>query len=758
MASITDYTKGDLSPYTDNEGIINYSAVAEYIKADILSKYTDVEQKGKAQEYYRYYQRIYKSDTTTSGKIKSTGSIIAVYGKIISDDLSIAITTSNANTASASDTYFDSNFALVNGEKNKITKTVKLYRYAHVLVGSDWRIYENDFVEMDLNRGDAINNYYYHRFTSNPLFTDIGNSFRVYKNTTSATGYTSVKCGYTPTSTTNGNKLYFSALPESNYTIQYINYLYDFLDSYNMIDDSIHKRGTPIDNEDTTVVYTLPYYWELSPLPVINPYADASEIMDDIKNNEPWNTTFDYIDLSTIWTLYIDGENYPYYKLLWECSEIEKNSDRIGDTKVNVKIGDNSNILNISYPFNELFNYEESFFKFNFSEIYKKINGTALESIASIRMVLCLYYGKVTSAPIGITLYSTKKVSSGLYDYIQFVDDGVTDDSVINVILGDDGADDDGYKDRADIDDTDENTDKLDSGIGTLTTTFLMTRDRLRQLGHFLWENDILTNLALINNNPIENIISCKMLPYLKNGTTQTITLGNVNTGVNGEKVSENFDTIIIGSVKINEEYNNFLDYNCTNVIIFLPYIGFCELDTFAVMGKKLEVRYTIDIITGGAIAELYVNNVRLYQYNCSLGVDIPITSSNRAQVEVGFLNSAVGAVSSGISGNLLGATTGALNAVTGASNPNHYSSSGLPSTACINSVNRTCYIIIDRPTYEVANTYGHTIGYKCNKTKTIKNLSGFTVTDSNIDLTGINCTDTEKQMIKQLLSTGIYV
>ena len=64
----------------------------------------------------------------------------------------------------------------------------------------------------------------------------------------------------------------------------------------------------------------------------------------------------------------------------------------------------------------------------------------------------------------------------------------------------------------------------------------------------------------MINNKQIENNISCKAIPYAISGTTQEITLGNVKTGVNGEKISQNFGKQTIGSVAIAEHYHNFLD------------------------------------------------------------------------------------------------------------------------------------------------------------------------------------------------------
>ena len=315
--------------------------------------------------------------------------------------------------------------------------------------------------------------------------------------------------------------------------------------------------------------------------------------------------------------------------------------------------------------------------------------------------------------------------------------------------------DDKGYDDNKDKDDDDDDTKVLSSGIGVLTSTFHMTKERIVQLGQFLWGSSIFDEFSLINNNPIENIISCKAIPYAISGTTQEITLGNVKTGVNGEKISQNFSKQTIGTVAIAEHYKNFLDYApYTNVIIYLPYIGFKELDTSLVMGKTLKIEYTLDVITGGCLAQIYVGKIRLYEFTGNIGVDIAITASNRAQVESAYISAGVGVVSSAMNGNAIGVADSIIGAAT---SQYHYSGTGNPSPSCVSSTNRTCYVVIDRPQYQPLNAFNHTRGRMCCLSKTIGSLNGYTVCDKNVDISGISATDEEKEEIVNILSSGFF-
>ena len=481
--------------------------------------------------------------------------------------------------------------------------------------------------------------------------------------------------------------------------------------------------------------------------------------------------------LNTDWKLYIDGKSNPLYKLTWKCDGL--NNLDTSYTTVNIWVGSFNNLDN---SFNDVDGtkfkevpFNNGSVKFSYNDISKLVEQPLVGyNSACIRVQLAyrkFETAKVeTSTSMGCDLYYSSVPQGFLYDVIGYLKltNGIWykttngDGSTFKVKDGQAGSDgytndnDNGYNDGEDKDDKDNDTGDVSAGIGVLTSTFKMTKERLVQLGQFLWGSNIFDKFSLVNNNPIENIISCKSIPINADGTNQEIVLGNVSTGVNGEKISNNFAKQTIGSIAINEHYHNFLDYApYTNIILYLPYIGFKELDTTLVMNKTLQVIYTVDAITGGCLAQVYVNNVRLYEFTGNVGIDIPITASNRAQVEAGYIQAGVGATISAVGGNVGSAVTSLLNSAT---SQYHYSSTGNPSPMCVASTNRTCYIIIDRPNYQNLKAFNHTRGRKCYLSKTISTLKGFTICDSNIDLSGINATQSELEELKEILSSGFYV
>ena len=503
------------------------------------------------------------------------------------------------------------------------------------------------------------------------------------------------------------------------------------------------------------------------------------KLYDIINNNASWNIE-KLLNINTDWTLAVDGTKSPLYKLKWKCASISSSDIarvRIGYGGYDVLSG------KVSIHKWQLVDYSPSSFKTNYAQINNAVWGeianivSPIATLATVYIAVQLeYYSTPTVLPSDTSsimyceLFKNEK-NGHMYGDIGFLEkdenglyNKVTtgDGSTFTVKDGEDGSkivtddDDDGYSDDKDDDENDNDTSNVSTGIGVLTTTFKMTKDRLQQLGRFLWGSNIFDNFSLICNNPIENIISCKSIPLSLDGTTQKIILGNVDTGVNGDKVANNFTSQTIGSIKITEKYNNFLDYSpYTNVIIYLPYVGFKELDTNLVMNKTLSISYTVDVITGGCLCQIKSDGVRLYEFNGNLGIDIPITASNRAQVEAGYISSGIGIASSAASGNIVGAVTSLINS---AEAQYHYASTSSPNPMCVASTNRTCYVIIDRPTYQTLKSFNHTRGKKCYLTKTINTLKGYTICDEHVDLSGIRATESEKEELIRLLSSGFFV
>lgn len=319
------------------------------------------------------------------------------------------------------------------------------------------------------------------------------------------------------------------------------------------------------------------------------------------------------------------------------------------------------------------------------------------------------------------------------------------------------------YDDTPSDSDVTEPTEPSDTGLGVFNTLYIMSKSALTSLGAELWSGSIFDNFDLLNNSPLENIISCKLYPFtISGGTQSTVKIGNVQFKAIGNKYTSAIASISCGSVFIAPYFNNFLDRNgYTKLAIYLPFIGYKELNIEEFINNTLSVKYNVDLITGTCEAIISSNSIVKNIFNGSIGIDIPISASNRAQIENGFIT---GLLKSGMSLNPINAIGSIVDLALAS---NHYSTEGNP-TPCASLYNPLyCYVIIDRPTaigskpsesapFIPSQSFRHTYGLKCNLQLKLSSVSGYTQI-KNIDLSGLTCSDEEKNELKQILSEGVY-
>ena len=323
------------------------------------------------------------------------------------------------------------------------------------------------------------------------------------------------------------------------------------------------------------------------------------------------------------------------------------------------------------------------------------------------------------------------------------------------------GDGDDGYKKPTeDSDGADENASANVSNL--LTTTYKLSQAQLQSLGNFLWQDSFITNIKLLNNSPIENLVSVKAMPVsIPVGSEQALVLGNVDTGIKATPVTNTYIKFTMGTKKVPHFENNFSDYNNVTCDVYLPCIGtIADIDPREVIGQKLTLKYCFDVVTGDVLAELFnnkggaLNLMGIYKGN--IGIDIPLTASNRAQVEAGYISDFISAVGSVATKNITGVAEAGLSAIT---RQNTTKSSGSVSGCTAQGLPIKPYLHISSPVVpDYSDTFVHTYGRPCLLSKKLSKLKGYTQVDKNCDLSGIPCTQKEKEMLRNIISSGFYL
>ena len=462
---------------------------------------------------------------------------------------------------------------------------------------------------------------------------------------------------------------------------------------------------------------------------------------------------------TTAFKLWIKGLNAPTYKLNWHNEELENNGFDFSNSKIYIKVGKQNSDGVFHFSFKEV-DYNDGSIKFTWYDIDEVAETNLLFPWLNLE-VFATYIDENnelnTSKVCTVDLRKKAPNFSGMYQNIANGSDG----SNITVVNYDDDPegyddDDDDYHDPSDNED-DTPDDSTDISVsGEVCKTFKIDQIELKKLSQFLWTSGFFDNILLVNNSPIENIISLKALigTVATTGTSQALALGNVTTTANAIPCNESI-VINVGSITLPRKYNNFLDFEpYTKVQIYLPFYGCAMLDSSLVIGRTITIKYIIDVITATAKIKIIHDNKTLYEFKTTCGSDLPITASNRASVEMGYLSSGVGMGISIASGNVLGGLASGLSM---AQSQYHSSTSGNVSGVLNFHDSRMVTVLVDRPVYTELKNFNKTHGRVCNLSKTLRDLRGFTKCAENVQIP-FNCLDEERSMIIEQLVNGVII
>lgn len=397
------------------------------------------------------------------------------------------------------------------------------------------------------------------------------------------------------------------------------------------------------------------------------------------------------------------------------------------------------------------------------------------------------------------TAFSVKDIGKSIY-YWHFRHEPVSANSLYNFLLKagvkptyPDGDDDDDFPDGDDDDDSDdiEPTPIFPTSATGFVSMYAPSQSQLSELASFMWSKNFLDILLKLQQNPYDAIISIKNICCdIETGGTSNIILGNVETDISCPTISQQYQQIDCGTINLTRYFGNFLDFNpYTSIKIYLPFIGFRELDVDEVMGASLHLYYNIDVLTGSCVALIKVSknvggtnlNSVLYQFDGMIANEIPVTANDYSNVVSAIIRgAATTAAAIGVTAATGGAGAGAGGALLGSAVANE-TATAIGTTMVVNSAIDTVtskinvqhggslsgsmgvlatkqpYVIIHRVIEKNPSNYAKLHGIPSNAYKKLSSLKGFTkMQDIQIKSTIGSVDETEE--IKQLLLSGVVI
>lgn len=288
---------------------------------------------------------------------------------------------------------------------------------------------------------------------------------------------------------------------------------------------------------------------------------------------------------------------------------------------------------------------------------------------------------------------------------------------------------------------------------------FNPTLSQLNELASYLW-----SDLFEINGwkklfaNPMDAILGLSILPVaIPTSGPREVKVGNIGTGKSLNVASTQFVEVDCGIINVNEYWGAYLDYSpYTQCQIYLPYIGIRPISVDEIMGKSVNVRYHVDILTGACCCFIKCGDSVLYTFNGQCSIPIPINSANYTSVINGIISVAASVGSMVATGGASAplAIPHLASTVANQMKPNIEKSGAISGSGGVLNI-QTPYLILTRPRQALPSEQNTFTGYPCFITVTLGELSGYTEVHS-IHLENIPATADELSEIETLLKGGV--
>lgn len=335
-------------------------------------------------------------------------------------------------------------------------------------------------------------------------------------------------------------------------------------------------------------------------------------------------------------------------------------------------------------------------------------------------------------------------------------------------IVGDDPFDPGGGSDtgggNGDFDDTSvpieiPNLPTISAASTGFISLFNPTLSQLNELASYMWSDifDIDT-LKKLFADPMDVILGLSILPVqIPTSGAREVKVGNIGTGISLNVASTQFVEVDCGTINVNEYWGAYLDYSpYTNAQIYLPYVGVRPISVDEIMGKSVNVKYHVDILTGACCCFVKCGDSVLYSFNGQCSIPIPISATNYTNTINGIISVAASLGTMVATGGATAplALTNLASTIANQMKPTVEKSGAISGPGGVMGI-QTPYLILTRPRQALPSKQNTFTGYPSFITVTLGELSGYTEVHS-IHLENIPATADELSEIETLLKGGV--
>lgn len=189
-----------------------------------------------------------------------------------------------------------------------------------------------------------------------------------------------------------------------------------------------------------------------------------------------------------------------------------------------------------------------------------------------------------------------------------------------------------------------------------------LTKAQMHNFSSDLWDTSFLELFkGLFLNDQKEAIIGLKwfyginsIIPRAKYNCKIAVGKNSFDS-VTTKPVSSDFAEKVLKPIEIKKRYDSYLDYApYTKIRLFIPFLGYREVNTNDVMGGKITIKYRINVISGETVILVLssiLENEPIIIDRCSMGVEVPLSGSDMKDLQSQLVSgiSSVGSMAAGV-------------------------------------------------------------------------------------------------------------
>ena len=309
------------------------------------------------------------------------------------------------------------------------------------------------------------------------------------------------------------------------------------------------------------------------------------------------------------------------------------------------------------------------------------------------------------------------------------------------------------------------NKDTKIAGNSGFIKIYVPTDEQLKTIASRIRDKDLFSTVATFFAGDVSKaVIALNILPLdvPNDNTEHDLMIGWTNITATAPYATKQWIGFDCGTVEIPSFTKTEFDYSPnTQIQIYLPYVGVRDLDIDVVVGRKLNLVYNCDILSGACIAILEDNETHrvYYQFTGNMAINVPITSRDFTDVFQSLIqtttNVAVGAIAGGGIGGVIGGAVGGAVSILSTKPPISHSGNANTNYGYMSSA--VPYVEIKAPSLSIASDENKYKGFPTNQTVTLSDCHGFTKVEE-IHVENISATGNEQNEIVNLLTEGVII